>query len=248
MAKKEEEQKGTEATLLQGLCGADAKLYACLSFYLYENPLAAVSPKDLGTLTKEAERAGDFRPALDKAIFEGARNPGERKRYVDTIQDLASKSIYAMEQEKEAAEKEGLAGQATSLGRRIENQKLMRERAAQVLDVASQFYSEKLTELGEREQHDVRLKDKQQAERDDKRVGELERTAREARRHARSGMGRQERRDAEKQEGKEQLAAEERKEARGEERKRAEAEETRIGEQEKAGREAREAKRRGTGS
>jgi hypothetical protein len=243
--KKEEEKKGKGPTLLQELCGADAKLYACLSTHLYENPLAAVSPKPLDVLTEEAEKSGDFRPALDKAVFEGAQDPGKRERYINALQDLASRTIRPMEREKEAAEKEGLADLAASIGRRIETQKLIRERAADVLDVASQFYKERLVELGEYERRDVRLKDKQAAERAERKTEESETAAREARKLARKGMGREERRAAEQTDRREGLAAEERKEARGEERREAEREETRIGEQEKAGREARRAERRG---
>ncbi|UCG66281.1 MAG: hypothetical protein JSW12_04430, partial [Deltaproteobacteria bacterium] len=60
MWKKKEEKK--EESLLKELCGDDAKLYDFLSRYLYENPLAAISKKDLDILTEEAEKSGDFRP------------------------------------------------------------------------------------------------------------------------------------------------------------------------------------------
>jgi hypothetical protein len=245
MANNEDEKKPKEVTLLQELCGADAELYACLSTLLYENPLAVISPKDLDSLTQEADKSGKFRPALDKAVFEGARNPQERERYTNAIQDLASKTIHAMEQERETALKEGLTDLAASLGRRIETQGFMRERAADILRVASRFYSEKLTTLAEDKRREERLQGKRVVEREEKKIGEVEKAGREAKKQARRGMGGRERRDAKKEDRREELAAAERKEARGEGRRAAEREETRIGEAEKVGREARRAERRG---
>ena len=104
--KKEEKKEEKEEGLLKELCGDDAKLYAFLSHYMYEHPLAAISEKHLDILTEEAEKSGNFRPAVDKAIFEAAQNLGERERYIKVIQNLARKSIPATEQEKEKAEKE----------------------------------------------------------------------------------------------------------------------------------------------
>ena len=146
--KKEEKKEKKEESLLKELCPDDAKLYDFLSKSMYENPLAAISKKDLAILTEEAEKNGDFRPAVDKAIFEAAQNPGERERYIKVIQNLASKTIHAAEQEKEKVEKEGLTDQAASLGRRIENQKFMSERTEDIINVASKFYNEKLVDLG----------------------------------------------------------------------------------------------------
>src|SRR4030042_1052720 len=120
--KKEEKKEEKEESLLTELCGDDAKLYEFLSKYMYENPLAAISKKDLDILTEEAEKSGNFRPAVDKAIFEAAQNPGEREKYIKVIQNLAPKTIHATEQEKEKVEKEGLTDWAADLGRRIENQ------------------------------------------------------------------------------------------------------------------------------
>jgi hypothetical protein len=245
MRKKEEEKNGREETLLQELCGADTELYACLSTHLYETPLAAISQKDLDILTEEAETTGSFRAALDKAIFEAAQNAGERERYVKTVKNLTSKSIHAMEQKKETLEKEGLTDQAASLGREIEYQELMSERTEDILSVASQFYNEKLLELGENLRRTTRGKGKKEAEREEKRIVEQEKAGREARRQTRTRMGRVERREAKKQDRAEKLAAEERKQARGKEREEAEREETRIGELEEAGREARKEERRG---
>jgi hypothetical protein len=243
--KKEEKKEEKEESLLKELCGDDAKLYDFLSNYLYEHPLAAISKKDLDILTEEAEKSGDFRPAVDKAIFEAAQNPGERERYIKVIQNLASKTKHATEQEKEKVEKEGLTDQAASLGRRIDNQKFMSERAEDIINVASKFYNEKLVELGENVRREARGKERKEAEREEERTEELEKAGREARKKERGEMGREEKREAKKQDKREELAAKERKEARGEERKEAEREERRTGELEKAGREARKKERRG---
>jgi hypothetical protein len=243
--KKEEKKEEKEESLLKELCADDAKLYDFLSNYLYFNPLAAISKKDLDILTEEAGKSGNFRPAVDKAIFEGTQNPGERERYIKVIQNLALKAIHAMEQEKEKVEKEGLTDQAASLGRRIENHKFMSERTEDIINVASKFYNEKLVELGEEAGREARRKERQRAKNGESRTVELERVRREARKKETGKMGREERREAEKQDKREELAAEERKEARAEEGREAEREERRIGELEKAEREARKKERRG---
>jgi hypothetical protein len=243
MWKKKEEKE--EESLLKELCGDDAKLYYFLSQCLYLNPLAAISEKDLDILTEEAGKNGNFRPAVDKAIFEGTQNPGERERYIKVIQNLALKAIHAMEQEKEKVEKEGLTDRAASLGRRIENHKFMSERTEDIINIASKFYNEQLVELGEEAGREARSKDRQRAENDELRTVELERVRREARKKERGKMGREEKREAEKQDKREELATEERKEARAEERKEAEREERRIGELETAERETRKKERRG---
>jgi hypothetical protein len=242
--KEEKEEEKEEENLLKELCGDDAKLYYFLSDYLYLNPLAGISEKDLDILTEEAGESGNFRPAVDKAIFEGAQNPGERERYIKVIQNLALKAIHAMEQEKEKVEKEGLTDRAASLGRRIENYKFMSERTEDIINVASKFYNEELVELGEDAGREARTKERQKAENDERRTVELEKVRREARKKERGKMGREEKREAEKQDKREELAAKERKESREEERKEAEREETRIGEMEKAEREARKKERR----
>jgi hypothetical protein len=243
--KKEEKKEEKEESLLKELCGDDAKLYDFLSYYMYENPLAAISKKDLDILTEEAEKSGNFRPAVDKAIFEAAQNPGERERYINVIQNLASKTIHATEQEKEKVEKEGLTDRAASLGRRIENQKFMSERTEDIINVASKFYNEKLVVLGENVRREARGKERNKAETEERRTGELEKAGREARKEERRQMGREEKREAEKQDKTEERAAEERKEVRREQRKEAEREESRTGELEKAGREARKKERGG---
>ena len=241
--KREEKKEEKEESLLKELCGDDAKLYDVLSNYIYEKPLAAISKKDLDSLTEEAEKSANFRPAVDKAIFEAAQNPGERERYIKVIQNLASKTIHATEQEKEKVEKEGLTDQAASLGRRIEDQKFMSERAEDIINVASKFYNEKLVELGENVRRDARAEERKEAKREEWRTGDLEKAGRAARKKERRGMGRKEKREAEKQDKREELAAEERKEARGEERREAEREESRTEDLEKAGREARKKER-----
>jgi len=243
--KKKEKKAEKEESLLKEVCGDDAKLYDFLSLYLYTNPLAAISKKDLDILTEEAEKSGNFRQAVDKAIFEAAQNPGERERYIKVIQNLASKTIHATGQEKEKVEKEGLTDRAASLGRRIENQKFMSERAEDIINGASKFYNEKLVELGENVRREARGEERGKAEREERRIGELEKDGREARKKERRGMGREEKKEAKRQDKREELAAEERKEARGEERGKTEREERRIEELEKAGREARKKERRG---
>ena len=239
--KKEEKEEG----LLKELCGDDAKLYDVLSNYIYEKPLAAISKKDLDSLTEEAEKSANFRPAVDKAIFEAAQNPGERERYIKVIQNLASKTIHATEQEKEKVEKEGLTDQAASLGRRIEDQKFMSERAEDIINVASKFYNEKLVELGENVRREARAEERKEAKREEWRAGDLEKAGRAARKKERRKMGREEKREAKKQDKREEHAAEGRKEASREERKEAEREEKRTGDLEKAGRAARKKERKG---
>jgi hypothetical protein len=240
---KKEEQK--EENLLKVLCGDDVELYDFLGNYLYRDPAAAISKKDLDILTEEAEKSGNFRPAVDKAIFEAAQSSGERERYIKVIRNLASKTIPATEQEKEKAEKEGLTYQVASLERRIENQKFMSERAEDIINVASEFYNEKLLELGEDVRREARENVRRKAEGEEKRVEEAEKAGREARKKERRGMGREEKREAKKQDKREELAAEERKEARGEQMKETEREERRIEELEKTGREARKKERGG---
>jgi hypothetical protein len=239
---KQEEKK--EESVLKELCGNDIKLYDFLSKYLCLDPLAAISKKGLDILTEEGEKSGDFRPVMDKAIFEGSQNPGERERYIKIIQNLALKTIHATEQEKERVEKEGLTDRAAFLGRRIENQKFMSERAEDVISVASKFYSERLLELGEDVRREERRREREKAKGEEWRIRELEEAEREARKKERRGMGREERREAEKLDKKEELAAEERRESREEERRGAEADEQRIEEMEKAEREARKKERR----
>lgn len=245
MREKEEER---EATLLQELCGADTELYGCLSVHLYETPLSAISQKGLDALTAEAENSGGFRRALDKAIFEGSQNPEEREKYIRVVQELASKTMRAMERERETAQKEGLSDLAATLESGIEKQKIMGTRAEDILIVASKFYAEKMLELGEGERRETRRKDRKGAEREDRKILEAEKTDRASRRLARKGMARGKRREAKKEEKREAVAAEERKEARRRQTQEAEREDRRIGEMEKEAREARREKTRGDAS
>ncbi|PQP34681.1 hypothetical protein C6A37_06505 [Desulfobacteraceae bacterium SEEP-SAG9] len=182
---------------------------------------------------------------MDKAIFEASQNPGERERYIKVIQNLASKTIHATEQEKEKVEKEGLTDWAASLGRRIENQKFMSERTEDIINVASKYYNETLAELGESVRREARREKRREAVWEERRIEELEKAGIEASKKERRDMGRKEKREAKKQAKREELAAEERKEERGEERRETEMEERRIEELEKAGREARKKERRG---
>ncbi len=180
--KKEEKKEEKGENSLKELCGDDAKLYDFLSNYMLLDPLTGISNKDLNILTEEAEKSGNFGQAVDKAIFEAAQNPGERERYVKVILNLASKTIHATEQEKEKVEKEGLTDRAAFLGRRIENQKFLSERAEDIINAASKYYNEKLVELGE----NMRREERKEAEREENRIDELEKAGRETRKKERS--------------------------------------------------------------
>jgi hypothetical protein len=243
---REEEKEEPQQTLLKELCGADEPLYGLLSWYLYQTPLAAISKKSLDALVEEAEGSGDFRQAFDKAIFEGAQKPGERERYVEVIRRLASKAIHAAEQASEEREKKGLTERAASLRRRIEDYRLMSERAGDVLAVASSFYSEKLVESEEAVKREARHEKRKRFEREDKAIGEREKRERTARRRERRKMSRGERREARKREKTEDAAAQDRREAREERRSEAEREEQRIAKLEKTARDARRDERKGT--
>ena len=130
------------------------------------------------------------------------------------------KTIHATEQEKEKVEKEGLTDRAASLGRRIENQKFMSERAEDIINAASKFYNERLVELGENVRREERKEEREKAEAEEWRTREMEKAGREARKKEEREMGREEKREAEKQDKRGELAAEERREARGEDERR----------------------------
>jgi hypothetical protein len=232
-------KEAKEDNLLDELCGDDAKLRECLGVNLCDNPLTAVPDTDLEILIKEGEESGNYRSAMDKAIFEGSQKLGEKARYVRIVQDLASKTIRASEQEKDRARKEGLTGRVATLETRIEAQGFIGERAEDIISVASKFYSEKLVELGEDARREVRARDRRVAEGQERKTEDLERAGREARGRETKKMGGEQKREAEKQGKIEDLAAAQRKEAVGKERTRADAEEKRIGDMEQAGREAR---------
>ncbi len=202
--KKEEEK---EESLLEELCGGDARLYDVLGSSLYIDPIAAISKKDLEILSGEADKSvkdrdyeeatWKYRMVLGKAIFEATQDPGERGRYIKAIQDLASKVVYAAEKAKEKVEKEGLTNFAASLDRRIEDYKFLSERIEDVINVASHFYYERLKMLGEQERRGVRIEkmremgieERMEAEEEEKRIEEREEAGREARRKERRGKG-----------------------------------------------------------
>lgn len=240
MAKKEEEKQDN---LLNELCGGDAKLRDFLGLNLCENPLTAVPSTELDALIKEGEKSGNYRPAMDKAIFEGSQNLGESGKYVNIMRDLASKTIHAIELEEEKAKQQGLTGRVASLESRIEAQRFMSERAEDIIKVASRFYSEKLVELGEEARRDLRAKERRGIEGQERRAEELEKEGREAKKKEIRGLKGEEKKEAEKQEKKAEIAAGERKHAWEQEISKADAEEKRIGDLEKAGREARDKER-----
>jgi hypothetical protein len=241
--KEQQVEERKEEGLLKELCRDDIKLYSFLSNYLLVDPLEGISKKDLDILTEEGEKSGDFRPAIEKAIFETAQNPDERERYIKAIQNLASKTIHATKQEKETAEKEGFTDRADFLEKKIEDQKFLIERTDDIINVASKFYNERLLELGEIERKSARLKERQEIESEEWQLGEHEKAEREKRREERKLMGKEERREAERQEKIIESAAAESREARAEKRREAERDETRIEETEKAEREKRREER-----
>jgi hypothetical protein len=240
--------KKTEAQqedILKELCGDDGGLRDFLSCNLYENPLVAISENDLDALIQEAEKSGDYRQALDKAVFEGSQNLEECDKYVAVIRDLGSKTIDAIEKEIERAEKEGLAARAASLAAKIESQSFMMERAADILRIASRFYAEKLLAAGEEAGRVARAKDRRTAEVEGRRTEIQEQAGRAARHTEIKKMVGEERKEAEKQEKKDELAATQRKALREEEKTKAEVKEKKIGDLEKSGRETREKERHG---
>jgi hypothetical protein len=246
MPKKNGEKKEEkEESLLEELCRDDVKLLDFLSNYLLIDPVAAISKKNLDILTEEGDKSGDFRPAVDKAIFEGAQNPDERERYIKVIQNLALKTIQATEREKEKAEKKGLTDRASYLESRIENQKFMSERADDIISIASKFYKEELLELGENVRREEKRSKEAEAESTEWKIEQSERDGRGARKKEERGMGKEEKREAEKQDKRKELAAMDRKEARGEEKREAEREELRTEQLEEAARATRKKERRG---
>jgi hypothetical protein len=238
MAMKQKEEI-KEESLLRQLCGADEKIYDCLTNYLYEDPSTAISEKELDILIEEADKNGKFAPALDKAIFKASQNSGERDGYLKTIQTLASKSSHATTQEKEKAEKEGLTDRVALLEKRIENQQLLNDRTADMLDVAEKFYDERLA-VGKADGiRDARAKERSMAERQQMKIDDQERAKLRARLNEIKKMGRKERKVALKQYKADELAAEAAKEVREKEKQKSEKEESRLGEVEKTAREER---------
>jgi len=245
--KKEKQKEEKEESLLKELCGDDAKLYDFLGSYLYLDPIAAISTKDLEILIEETEKSikdknyeearRKYILAVDKAIFEATQNPGERDRYIKLIPDLASKAAKVTEK----LQKEGSADYTSSLEGHIKNYEFMSERIEDVLRIASLFYNERLEELGAGKRREARREARRGAEREEERKEEEAKEKREARRGERKGMGRGERREAEREDKREEKKAREEREARTGERREAEREEERMEEGE---RERREAKRK----
>lgn len=242
---KKEEIVVKEVSLLEELCGDDTILYGFLRAYLCLDPLAAIPTKELDVLIEEGEASGDFRPAVDKAIFEESQNPGEKEKYVKVIQTLASKTVTVSELEKTQAEKKGLTDWAISLGNKIKNQKFLSERAEDIINVAAKFYGERLLQLEENGRREKRKEEREEATGEYWRKRQQESAGREVRKKERSKMGRKEKKEAEKQEKIKVLAIEERKTARAKEVSDNEIEETRIHTQEEAGRETRKKERMG---
>jgi len=241
MRKQEAEQR--QRTLLEDLCGGDSALYALLSSYLYQKPLVAISKKDLDVLIEEAGESDDFGQAIDKAIFEGAQNSEERERYIEVIRTLASSAMQVAEQARDELEKEEPAERAAFLERRIEDYRFMSERTDDILNVASEFYTERLLESDESIKRGVREADKRRSENEERAIGKREQSERTERRRERRKMGRAERREAKRQAKIEDAAASERRTAREEKRLETEEEERRIDEMEKTARDARKKER-----
>jgi len=239
-AKKQEESTGN---LLKELCGADAELHAFLSRSLYESPLAAVSKQDLELLIAEAEKSGEYGPALDKVVFENSQNLGEQDRYAGILQDLATKAIAATESEIDGMDKTAPSVRIDALSKRIEAWRFMIERAEDILDVAAKFYAERLLEWEQGKGKKEREQQRRRAENEEQGIKKREKRERSARKRARRKMGWAERRDARKQERRERVAAEERSAERAEERKQAARDEVMIEESERAERQVREAAR-----
>jgi hypothetical protein len=245
----EEEKKGEH--LLKELCGDDAELCGVLESYLYLDPVAAIPKKNLKILIEEAEKSVKdedyrearrrYRQAMDKAIFEATQNPGERSRYVEVIQDLASKTVKVTKKVKDIMEKEGSADHASSLEGHIRKYEFMSERIEDVIRIASLFYNERLEELGAGKRREERREERRHVQWKEEKEAREATARREARKIERKKMGTEERREAEREDKAEEKKEEERREARRKEDTEAETEEKRM---EKEEEERREAKRK----
>jgi hypothetical protein len=238
MATKQTEEI-KEESLLRQVCGSDDKIYNCLTNYLYEDPSTAISEKEIDILIEEADKNGKFAPALDKAIFQASQNPGERERYIKIIQSLASKSSDATAQEKERAEKEGLTDRVALLEKRIENQQLLNDKTADLLNVAAKFYDERLAVGAADGIRDARVKERNMAERQQMKIDDKERAKSKTRLNEIKKMGRKERKVALKQYKADELAVDAAKEVREKEKQKSEKEESRLGEVEQTARDER---------
>jgi len=241
----EPEDEGRQQTLLEEICGADKPLGAVLRWYLYHKPLEAISKKDLDTLIGEAEESGDFRLAIDKAIFEGSQSPGERERYVEVLRNLALRAVQAAETVRDGQEKQALTAGTSSLGDRIADYRFMSERTADVLAVASVYYGERLLESEESAGREARQSEWKQSNTEERVAGKREEEERAAKRRERRKLGRGERRAAKRQAKMDEVAARGRRAAREAKRSEAEAEERAIERMEETARDARKEERRG---
>ncbi len=255
--KKKEEEK--EQDLLKELCGDDTELHDVLGSTLYLDPIAAmrargILEKDLDILIGEAEKSikeknyeeakRKYGLVVDKALFEAAQNLEERGRYIQVIQDCASKAIHATEKAKEEVKKKGQADYPASFERRTENYKFMSERIDDIVNVAAHFYNEKLAMLRDIERRDQRREKIQAMETEAAKEARGEAERREARRKTRKEMGREARRDAEKEEKRILEREEEQRGARREKIQAMEQEERQEAWGNKERREARRKKRR----
>jgi len=243
-----------EEDLLKELCAGDAELLAVLEHMLPLDPIAAISPKDLEVLREEAETSikdgnhqeaiWKYRVAVDKAIFEATQNPEERGRYIEIIQDLASKTIHATERAKEKAEKKGLTDRVASFENNIEHYDFVSKRIDDIVNVAARYYNEKLALLEDVQRREARREKIRAMETEAVREAKGEAKRRETRRTAREKMGREERQEAEKEETRIEEQEEERREARREKIRDMEQEERKEAWGDKERRQARQKKRR----
>jgi len=214
-----------EEGILERVCGGDKEVYGFTRGYLCMNPLASVSPKPLDELMKEAAESGDYRPPLDKAIFEASQKPEQRQNYEAIVKDIAAKTITSTEQEIAKAEKQGLIDRANFLRKRIEDQKTLQSKTGDIIDTATRYYHERVIELNEDKRKAERIAHLQEIE--------GERWSEELAEHdERKGMGRAERKQAE-------LAADKKRKTLEGEAREAELEEQKLEAQEEAAREDR---------
>jgi hypothetical protein len=234
-----------QATLLQTLCGDEPELFNFASGHLCVNPMTAISAKSLEALMDEAVKNGDYRPALDKAIFEAAQHPEQTDSYMTVVRDIATKIIMATEKEKAEVEKQGLTDRAVFLQKRMESQKLIQNRTADILNIATRYYQERLLELGEDAKRAERIAERKEAEGDELRAEQEKQAQRETRKREMKGMGKAERKEVERQDRLEEQAADARREARETEYREAEIEEEQTEAREDKDREARKKNLRG---
>ena len=216
------EKEKKEENWLQQLCGDDVKLYDVLSSTLYLDPIAGMPKKGLETLIEMAEKSVKdehydeavrlYRSVTDKAIFEATQHQEEKDKYVKLIQDVLSKTAQATEKLKERMHKDGLADHATALEKATEYNKFLSERIDHVLEVASHYYGERLTMLGEKEREEGRLEEKTERRR-------IERAETE-RGKERDKKGEKERKEKRAEEDREEELEKQREKETGEERRR----------------------------